>query len=467
MRRLFISLVALGLSLAASAQKAEIVKTGLNFGPLPAVAYDADKGFQYGAILNIYDYGDGTVYPNYRSKVYLETSFFTKGSQLYTLTYDNKALIPGVRWSSAFSTAVDKAMDFYGFNGYRSWVDQERLEIGKANKKGPQDPSQFAFTPFYRLDRVRVLAKTDFIGRINDNLKWEAGYHFMWFRQRPIDRESINRGKPDYNVFPDNVQTLFEQYREWGLIGDDEAGGGVVSSIRFGMTYDTRDKEGAPSRGIWAEGHVTAAPKWLGTTNPHYRYSLTMRQYFPIVRNDVLTFAYRLNYEGTMGSSSPYYVLPYITVMGEDFDKDGMGGYRTVRGILRDRVIGLDMATYTAELRWRMARFSMGRQNIAFGLSAFSDGTMVTRGRDMSYAGKPDLSSSSTVPPSYYLYMAKGRSSDIPHITVGSGFRFIMNQNFIVAFEYGTPVAHLMKKTNPLYNQDGTGAFYINTGYLF
>ena len=33
------------------ASKKEIVKTGYNFGPLPAIAFDADKGFQLGALL--------------------------------------------------------------------------------------------------------------------------------------------------------------------------------------------------------------------------------------------------------------------------------------------------------------------------------------------------------------------------------------------------------------------------------
>ncbi len=41
-----------------------------------------------------------------------------------------------------------------------------------------------------------------------------------------------------------------------------------------------------------------------------------------------------------------------------------------------------------------------------------------------------------------------------------------MNQNFIVAFEYGLPVSKF--SSNPVIkNQDGKGAFYINTGYLF
>ena len=59
-----------------------------------------------------------------------------------------------------------------------------------------------------------------------------------------------------------------------------------------------------------------------------------------------------------------------------------------------------------------------------------------------------------------------GTDKDRPHITFGSGLRFIMNENFIVALEYGTPLTHFLKKS-PLYNQDGTGAIYINLGYTF
>ena len=458
MKKPILTVSALFFFAAAFAQKADIVKTGINLGPLPAIAFDADKGFQYGALLNIYDYGDGTNYPNYNSKWYLEASFFTKGSQLYTLSYDNKVLIPGIRWSSTVTTTVDKAFDFYGFNGYMSYYDYDRIAVGNENKT-VQDPSKYLFTPFYRVSRVQVLGKTDFVGNITSALKWEAGYHLSYFKEGEIDRESINKGKDDYNKYPDNMGTLFELYRAIGIISDEEAGGGLTSSVRLGLTYDTRDKEGAPSRGVWAEGHVTAAPKWLGTSNPHYRYSFTWRQYFPLVRNDVLTFAYRLNYEGTIGSNAPYYVLPYMTVMGDYYDRDGVGGYRTIRGLMRDRVVGLDVAAYNAEIRWRFTRFQAFNQNIALGLSAFSDGAMVTRGRNMT--------------PTHLGYSGPGtpelfnKEKDSPHITVGGGFRFIMNENFIVAVEYGAPVSRFVDKSNPIYGQDGTGALYINTGYLF
>ena len=218
MKKIIFLIGSMLLCLNAAAQETDIVKTGYNFGPLPAIAYDADKGFQYGAILNIYNYGDGSMYPNYGSKTYLEASFFTKGSQLYTLMYDNKTLIPGIRWSSALTASIDKAMDFYGFNGYSSWFDQERVALGKQNKKQWQDPEKYIYTPFYRVSRVQILGKTDFIGDIIEHLQWEAGYHFSWFKEGAIDRASINKGKDDFNLYPDSEPTLFELYRRWGLI---------------------------------------------------------------------------------------------------------------------------------------------------------------------------------------------------------------------------------------------------------
>ena len=443
-------------TLTEDVDKKEIVKTGYNFGPLPAVAYDADKGFQLGALLNIYDFGDGSTYPNTRQQWYFEASFFTKGSQLFVVSYDNRFLIPGVRWSTALTITNDKAMDFYGFNGYMSYYDHERVALGK--DKANLD--NYIYTPKYRVNRLAVLFKSDFVGNIWDNkFFWEAGYHLGYFKQGyknecALNLDKINKNKAPEKMFPEGEPTIFDMYRRWGIISDDEAWGGLSSTVRLGLLFDTRDKEGAPSRGIWAEAHMMLAPKWLGSTNPYYRYSATFRHYVPIVKNDILTFAYRLNYEGTIGKHAPYYVLPYITTVGQNYDREGMGGYRTIRGLMRSRVVGLDMASYNVELRWRFVSFTLWKQNISFGLNAFSDGTMVTKNYDMTFKGEEQHRAG------YNEYMAKGQQRDLPHITVGGGLRFIMNQNFIVAFEYGLPVGKLRE-------QDGKGAFYINTGYLF
>lgn len=443
---LLLSTAFLMMSTALKAQESrQVVKTGYNFGPLPVVAYDADKGLQLGAVIQLFNFGDGSNYPNYNSKLYVEGSFFTKGSQLYQLRYDNKTLIPNVRWSSSFRATIDKAYDFYGFNGYESYYNHARIQDGK-------DGKNFLYSPFYRLARNEFMFKSDFLGRITDHLQWEAGLFAYYHKVGSIDYESINKNKKPEEVYPDDMPTLFDIYKRAGVITEKEAEGGFSSGLRAGLVFDTRDKEGAPSRGIWAEGHFTAALPGI-SKNPYYRYSFTWRHYLPLVKQDKLTFAYRLNYEGTFGDA-PFYALPYMTVMGEKQDLEGLGGFNTVRGVMRSRVWGLDAATYNLELRWRFVKFLVGKQNIALGLNLFSDGTMVTNGKDLtnlkSWVGTPVL----------------GREKDLPHITFGAGFRFIMNENFIIAADYGTPLSHFLKNS-PIYNQDGTGAFYVNLGYLF
>ena len=439
-------------------ENGRIIKTGLNYGPIPAVAFDADKGFQLGGILNLYDFGDGSTYPNPRQQWYFEASFFTKGSQLYTVTYDNNFSIPGVRISSALSVSNDKAMDFYGYNGYKSFYDFDQMQKGNKGES-------FLYSPYYKIDRLSALLKCDFTGNIWDNkLFWLAGYNLRYFDQNPINRTKINKGKKEDQMFPDELPTLYEQYIDWGIVKPEEVGKTISSAIRLGLELDTRDKEGAPTRGVWLTALTTLAPKFLGSTVPYYKYTATFRHYVPVVKNDVLTFAYRLHYDGTFGNQAPHYILPFINCMGVNFDKDGMGSYRSVRGLIRNRVVGLDMASYNVELRWRFVNFKLWKQNISFALSAFSDGTMVTRQYDTSFNRKPEEFKTEAdylaTKASYEKYMSQGNGKELPHITAGGGLRFIMNENFIICLEYGMPVGKLR-------HQDGGGAFYINTGYLF
>ena len=71
------------------------VRTGWTFGILPSIAYDADKGFQYGVLANVYDFGDGSAYPDYFHSLYFEAAYTTKRSGLFRFAYDSKHLLPG------------------------------------------------------------------------------------------------------------------------------------------------------------------------------------------------------------------------------------------------------------------------------------------------------------------------------------------------------------------------------------
>ncbi len=447
--------------------------TGLNFGPLPVVAYDSDKGFQVGALLNIFNYGDGSDYPYYKDKWYLGAYYFTKGSQAYDLMYDRFNIFPGVRLAASAKFELDKSYDFYGFNGYGAYYDYDRIRAG-------EDGSDYLFHPFYRRSLMNLLVRGDFIGdfRILDDalgwnlpssLHWSAGYHFKYVRTEHIDYSSINKGKSDSEAFPSTQPTLFDYYRAWGLIPDKDADGGIVSAIRAGLEYDSRDQEGAPSKGIWADAHLNLAPSWLGSTSGYASYVINWRQYIPIISHNTLTLAYRVNYQGTIGDYAPFYTQNYLTVMSSDNDVEGMGGYKTTRGIMRARVVGLDTALWTAELRWRFLRFPFIGQNFALAANIFTDGSVVTRPYKTEY--RPDATSDVSLralgansKALYYEYVLG--TDDAPHITFGGGLRVIMNENFIVAFEYGKPLSSF-DSSSKHYMQDGTGALYINMGYLF
>ena len=85
MKKFYISVLFVGLTAILYAQtekKDELIKKNWNFGALPAVTFDTDLGFQYGALVDIYNYGDGSRYPKYNHKLYFEVSRFTKGSGL-------------------------------------------------------------------------------------------------------------------------------------------------------------------------------------------------------------------------------------------------------------------------------------------------------------------------------------------------------------------------------------------------
>ncbi|MBO4571120.1 MAG: BamA/TamA family outer membrane protein [Bacteroidales bacterium] len=398
---------------AQDAASGDIVKKGISLGPLPVVAFDQDKGFQYGALLNIYNFGDGTTYPVPKSQWYLEASFFTKGSKLFVVNFDSRTLIPGVRTCLSATYTDDKALDFYGFNGYDTYIDHSILS---------------STSSYYRMSRAVPYIKADFTGNITRNLYWKAGYHFKYFKIS----EFIPEDGPHFSLF-----SLYKSDGVGGVvIPGDEADGGISSSVRAGLMYDSRNFEAAPSRGIWAEANLEYAPSWLGTSKEYLKYYVAFRNYLPIW-GDKLVFAYRLNAQGFLKDPA-FYMLPFETILGYGYDRDGFGGYRTVRGIMRNRIQGRSVCYYNSELRWRFVDFHLFNQNIGLAVSGFCDGGRVL----VPYGG------------------VKFTEENF-HIAAGGGFRFIMNRNFIVAVEYGVP----FKEQDRLPGK--AGSLYINTGFLF
>ena len=79
---------------------------------MPAISYDSDLGFQYGALVNLFDYGDGTNYPKYNHSLYLELSTYTKRKPQLPGWDMIQHLIPNIRTTLDVAYVPDQMADF-------------------------------------------------------------------------------------------------------------------------------------------------------------------------------------------------------------------------------------------------------------------------------------------------------------------------------------------------------------------
>ena len=420
----------------------EKIKTGWNFGGLPAVSYDADMGFQYGALANIYNYGDGSMYPDYFHSLYFEVSRYTRGTGINQFFYDSKKLIPKIRVTADVTYLTEKALNFYGFNGYES-VYNHAWE-----NKNP-DTSVYKSRMFYRHDRSLLRIGADFQGKFfSKHLLWLAGCAFLEIHTKSVDVDRMNRCVKASKKVPD-VPGLYDEYIAWGIIKPNEQTGGMNNFVKLGLIYDTRDNEPNPMHGMWTEAVMAIAPRFIG--DGHFGFvklSVIHRQYFTLVR-EILSFTYRIGYQGTIAGKAPFYIQTYmLNSFSQTTTIDGLGGSRTLRGILRNRVVGDGVAYANAEFRWKFVRFRWIRQNFYLGLNAFADAGMVVQRIPIDKSGIPASVNQS-------LYFSTDKES--PHLALGGGFRIVMNQNFVVCADFG----QAMDK------RDGSNGLYVGLGYLF
>jgi hypothetical protein len=439
MKKSFLVILLAILTFSLSAQEIKI-KSGWNFGLLPAISYDTDLGLQYGGLVDFYYYGTGEIYPDYYHKLYLEVSWFTKGSGIYRFNYESEHLIPGIRLSTDLAFLPDQAHDFYGFNGYDAVINKEWIDT---------ESPDYVTRMFYRFKRSLLRFKNDFEGKLaGDKLKWSAGFAIMNFKISSVDLDKLNKGKDPVDQLPD-VPGLYELYRTWNIITGQEVDGGLINTIKLGVTWDTRDNRPNPMKGIWTETGIETSQKFLGSEASFGKFFLTHRQYFTLIPFD-LSFAYRLGYQQTLFGDVPfYYQSQMIASTLRGYSSEGLGGSKTLRGIWRNRVVGNGFFYGNAELRWKPVRFTLINQNFYLGVNGFTDFGLIT---DKVKFTIPDLSNTSYDPADFF-----SDSTEKLHVSAGVGLRVVMNENFIVSFDLG-------KAFN---DQDGGIGFYMGLNYLF
>lgn len=427
---LLIGLVLISFSLW-SQQK---IKKGFGFGALPAVSYDSDLGFQYGALVNLYHYGDGSRYPKYDHSLYMEYSRYTKGTGINRLMYDSERLIPKVRTTVDLTYLTDQMMDFYGFNGYQSVFDKLLSDSTRH---------------FYKNERNMFRLKADFQGDFGDSkLGWVAGYSFYNFAIDTVDLQRLD-------LKPVSGGTLYQRYVNYGVIGQDEANGGSLSYLKIGLKYDTRDQRACPMKGVWTEAVIQSAPGFMNKF-PHTKFALIHRQYFTLMKD--MSLAYRLDYQTTIGKDYvPFYAQPLlITSFLTGASNQGIGGRNSVRGVLRNRVVGDAVAFGNFEYRYKFLRFEWLKQNFYLGTNIFFDSGIILDPIDIEYNRSKIGLAALTANEKEALKLNDYEAGKF-HSTIGVGLKIGWNENFVISADFG-------KAFN---KQDGNTGMYIGLNYLF
>jgi hypothetical protein len=409
------------------------VKKGWTFGALPAIAYNSDEGFRYGALANFFYYGDGSTYPAYLHSLYFEWSRTTKGNGLNNFFYDSPYLIPNTRTTFDLMYLTEQALDFYGFNGYEANynLDFEDQELEDGTRM------------YYRQDRKLLRITADFQRRfMHDDWKWLYGAGFFGVRVGTVDFEKINDGQDEEDMAK-VVPTLYEQYVDAGIIPDDISDGGNTIYLKTGLIHDTRDQLANPMKGMWTEGILIGAPGFIGNGDYGYLQGIFIHRHYLTLVPNRLSLANRIGYQGVIAGDMPFYMQPFI--FSSYKTNDGFGGAKTVRGVRRNRIQGNGIAYGNFELRYKAIRFNIKTQNFYISTSAFADFAMVTQKYKIDY-NDPRVQA-----------LGITSKSMKPHWGTGLGLHIVMNENFVLALNYGFA----------LDKQDGDSGMYIGLNFLY
>ena len=458
MRKIFIASFLLVCATAVMAQNTDTVankniRKGWTFGALPSVSFDADYGFQYGALTNIYYFGDGSTYPEYLHSLYLEASYTTKKYGVFRFFYDSKFLIPDNRLTVDMSYLPDALSDFYGFNGYQAVYNPEWT-----NDKS----DMYVSRAFYKMKRDLFRFATDIQGGLADNWYWNAGAGVLGYKIGNVDVDMLNKGKDAEDQLPDTAG-LYEKYVLWDIIPHNEANGGWHPYLRGGITYDTRNQQQNPSRGIYTDAFLTYTAAFGDMKDyNNLKFNFNFRQYIPITEN--ISLAYRVGTQLTLAGKSPFYLNTYMnTLFIQRVIYEGLGGGNSLRGIVRNRILSDGFAFANVELRLKLWNFKVGKENFYIGINPLFDAGMVLQPYDINKEQvennirENDPSFDMNTLGNYFNFDESLIYK--PHLSAGIGLKVAMNENFIVSVDWATP---LNKADNGKMSN-----LYIKIGYMF
>jgi hypothetical protein len=403
------------------------IKTGFSLGAIPAFAFDSDLGLKYGAVLNLFDYGNGDRFPDYKQHLFLRFTNTTRGSAQFQAILESEKIISKSKSIIEVSYLSDKKLEFFGFDG--------RNAVFHPNNIDPKhtDVVNSAFYAHHRnWLRLRFDIQKFLIGR---ELRLLAGISYNHIRTGPEEISNIESNIPN--------RSLYENYIQWGIIGKQEASGGDLGYLTLGLIYDTRNEQSNCTDGRWLETFLVISPGIFDTPG-FSKLIFTYRHYHSFFQNR-LTLTGRASIQNKLSGKIPFYFLPVY--MDSRQNQDGIGGAFNLRGVSRNRLAANGYLTGNFEIRQRLGEFSLLKQHFTLSGVVFYDMAYITQ------PVKPELSQ---VPETQKARFFR-QDNQKPHHSAGPGLFIIFNRNNVVSVNYGIPFSF----------QDGIGGLYIGSSLLF
>lgn len=407
-------------------------REGWYFAGFPAIGWDDEQGFNLGAVGELFNNGsrDDPFFRStpYRSKVAMAAVFSSEGvarvfavgdmpyifESPYRLRVGGGVILDPI--NNYFGIGEDSlrplnfpgapGQEFSDFDDYADALEERQGGFTYANYnlwKSKEYP-------------VAILVERDFLGGI---LRPLVGVRLAYTEISDYTGDEVDASGGDAIQQPTK---LLEDHLAGRIEGFD---GGWDNSIKLGLSFDTRDFEPDPSSGIIAQVSSDISTRVLGSYFDYQRITYSVSGYRSLIpARTRLIFAGRAVYSMQFGEV-PFFAMNSLAF--NTLNREGLGGFQTLRGYKRNRFIGESAVLLNAELRWSFAEWKPWNQHLRPMLVPFVEAGRVHDDVDLQF--------------------------DDWKMSYGFGFRLGWNLSTIVSFDLG-------------FSEEGM-IFYLELGHSF
>jgi outer membrane protein assembly factor BamA len=352
------SALALALALAPSDAWSDepVPESRWEPGVVPALNYDSDIGFGFGAVGTLARFEPGFEPYRLRFEAQLFTSLAIDAAGSPSLPFHDdylRADVPGLfddrlRLSGGVFFRKLSSSGYYGIGQRtqaRSFTDEQLEDSEAARRYHTYDHTSVGVDLVGRITLARLPRPGD-----DARLEWLSGVHGAYHDLAPyagslLEADASGAGS-----------SLLHGVGEHGVLSTDA-----------GLVWDDRDHEFWPTRGSLTE----LSSRWSAGLGEHLRFArfhLSTRWFSPIF-GDALVFAQRAGADLIVGDA-PLYELGLFGVLEPT---DATGGSKGIRGVPLGRAVGKAKLLGSAELRAQAPWFSIAGERFRIGFVAFVD----------------------------------------------------------------------------------------------